>query len=126
MRHLVNLMVCGVLSLGFLASSALRAAPADGRANAPPWVIGNGQLDAGLYMPREVQQAYAKGARSADGRPGPNYWQNHAEHCIRITLSPPAGHGHGWQDDGRAGAQPWSMRPKASKPGIVIGSFAAL
>ena len=33
--------------------------------------------------------AYAKGTRSPDGRPGPNYWQNHADHRIRIRLTPP-------------------------------------
>jgi len=43
MRTVLNFLACG--------------APADGRTDAPPWVIANGQPDAGLYMPREVQQA---------------------------------------------------------------------
>ena len=42
-----------------------------------------------LYMPRAVKQAFAKGTRSADGRPGPNYWQNHARYSIALTVMPP-------------------------------------
>lgn len=43
-----------------------------------------------LYTPRAVTHAYKVGARSLDGRPGPNYWQNHARYNIAIDLSPPA------------------------------------
>lgn len=43
-----------------------------------------------LFVPRNVQDAYAKGTRSADGRPGKNYWQNTARYDIRITAAPPA------------------------------------
>jgi hypothetical protein len=85
MRTVLNFMVCGALSAALVFPIAARAESAAGRADAPLWVIANGQPDAGLYMPREVQQAYAKGTRSPDGRPGPNYWQNHAEHRIRIS-----------------------------------------
>jgi hypothetical protein len=42
-----------------------------------------------LYMPRLVQQAYRKGTRSYDGRPGPNYWQNRGRYNISIWASPP-------------------------------------
>jgi hypothetical protein len=49
-------------------------------------------------VPRDVQQAYAKGTRSPDGRPGPNYWQNQAEHRIRISLNPPSRPVQGEQD----------------------------
>ncbi|HET7321456.1 MAG TPA: hypothetical protein VFI96_03105, partial [Longimicrobiaceae bacterium] len=42
-----------------------------------------------LYMPRTVKQAFANGTRQADGRPGPNYWQNHARYAIDITATPP-------------------------------------
>ena len=42
-----------------------------------------------LYMPRGVQQAYRKGTRSPDGRPGPNYWQNRARYTINISALPP-------------------------------------
>jgi hypothetical protein len=42
-----------------------------------------------LYMPRGVAKAYAKGTRSRDGRPGPNFWQNHGRYTITLTTSPP-------------------------------------
>ncbi len=42
-----------------------------------------------LYMPRAVQQAYKKGTRSADGRPGPRYWQNRARYSMTVTAAPP-------------------------------------
>src|ERR1700744_5454691 len=42
-----------------------------------------------LYMPREIKKAYEKGTRSIDGRPGKNYWQNHARYNISITVAPP-------------------------------------
>lgn len=42
-----------------------------------------------LYIPRNVKQAMARGTRSADGRPGPRYWQNHGRYDIRVTAMPP-------------------------------------
>ena len=42
-----------------------------------------------LYAPRGVEAAYAKGTRSRDGKPGPNFWQNHARYTITLTTSPP-------------------------------------
>ncbi|MCS7037669.1 MAG: M1 family metallopeptidase [Saprospiraceae bacterium] len=39
-----------------------------------------------LYMPRNLQRAYAKQTRSWDGRPGPKYWQNRAEYRISASL----------------------------------------
>lgn len=42
-----------------------------------------------LYIPRNVKAAYENGTRSMDGRPGPNYWQNHGRYQIRITALPP-------------------------------------
>jgi hypothetical protein len=74
------------------------AMAAEAKVGSPPWLISNGQPDAGLYVPRDVQQAYAKGTRSPDGKPGPNYWQNHAEHRIRISLSPPSRRVQGVQE----------------------------
>ena len=67
-------------------------------ADTPPWQIANGNAGAGLYMPREVQQAFAKGTRSTDGRPGKNYWQNEATHKMRITLNPPGKRVQGEQE----------------------------
>jgi hypothetical protein len=42
-----------------------------------------------LYMPRAVKTAYAKGTRSADGKPGRAYWQNHGRYTINVTALPP-------------------------------------
>jgi len=42
-----------------------------------------------LYTPREIKLAYKKGTRSPDGRPGPNYWQNHGRYEITIDVAPP-------------------------------------
>lgn len=42
-----------------------------------------------LFMPRDVQAAYKKETRSLDGKPGKNYWQNHASYKINITAMPP-------------------------------------
>ncbi|HET9502676.1 MAG TPA: M1 family metallopeptidase [Hymenobacter sp.] len=43
-----------------------------------------------LYQPRDIQRAFAKGTRAADGRPGPRYWQNHARYDITVRAAPPA------------------------------------
>jgi hypothetical protein len=43
-----------------------------------------------LYMPRDIKAAFAKGTRSPDGRPGPNYWQNRARYDITVQAAPPA------------------------------------
>ena len=45
--------------------------------------------EAQLYMPRDIKRAYDKGTRSMDGRPGKNYWQNHAVYDINVTAMPP-------------------------------------
>ena len=44
----------------------------------------------GLYMPRDIQRAFAKGTRAPDGRPGPRYWQNRARYDITVQAAPPA------------------------------------
>ena len=98
MRSLLNAMACSALSAVLAVPLAPQAAAADSQAEAPPWLIANGQPAAGLYVPRDVQQAYAKGTRSPDGRPGPNYWQNQAEHRIRISVSPPSRRVQGEQE----------------------------
>ncbi|TSD67363.1 M1 family metallopeptidase [Inquilinus sp. KBS0705] len=43
-----------------------------------------------LYMPRDIKQAFTKGTRSPDGKPGPKYWQNHGVYNISISTVPPA------------------------------------
>src|SRR5258707_10769002 len=42
-----------------------------------------------LYTPRDIKEAYKKGTRSSDGRPGNNYWQNKGRYDITITAAPP-------------------------------------
>lgn len=42
-----------------------------------------------LYMPRDIKKAYHNGTRSADGKPGKNYWQNFGRYNISITVAPP-------------------------------------
>lgn len=44
----------------------------------------------GLYIPRDVKQAYKKESRSMNGMPGKNYWQNTARYDINITAAPPS------------------------------------
>ncbi|MEO7101811.1 MAG: M1 family metallopeptidase [Gemmatimonadaceae bacterium] len=42
-----------------------------------------------LYMPRNMKQAVRNGTRALDGKPGPNYWENHGTYSIAVTLNPP-------------------------------------
>lgn len=42
----------------------------------------------GLYMPRDIKQAYIKGTRSYDGKPGPKYWENFTGYKIDVELVP--------------------------------------
>ncbi len=42
-----------------------------------------------LYTPRDVMAAYKKGTRSADGKPGKNYFQNYGRYNITVTAMPP-------------------------------------
>lgn len=76
----------GIWIIAALAASApVMAADTE----SAPWTISNGQAGGGLYVPRDIQLTYQKGTRSRDGKPGPNYWQNHSAHTIKITVSPP-------------------------------------
>jgi hypothetical protein len=43
-----------------------------------------------LYIPRDVKKAYKNQTRSADGKPGKNYWQNHGRYNISISVTPPS------------------------------------
>ena len=40
-----------------------------------------------LYMPRNIQKAYAKGTRSVDGAPGKGYWQNRGAYDIQMEVN---------------------------------------
>ena len=39
-------------------------------------------------FPLNIRRAYEKGTRSMDGKPGKNYWLNHSEYDIKVTLVP--------------------------------------
>jgi hypothetical protein len=41
-----------------------------------------------LYQPRNITNAYKKGTRSLDGKPGKNYWQNQGKYNIDFTVTP--------------------------------------
>lgn len=42
-----------------------------------------------LTMPPEIKQAFDKGTRSANGKPGKKYWQNHGRYNISVSMAPP-------------------------------------
>ena len=68
------------LALPLLAATAAHAQPQAGAS----------QTATPLYQPRDIKRAFAKGTRAADGRPGPNYWQNRARYDITVQAAPPA------------------------------------
>lgn len=41
-----------------------------------------------LFVPKEIKQAYKKGTRSVDGKPGVNYWQNTVDYKIKASVDP--------------------------------------
>lgn len=41
-----------------------------------------------FFMPKEMQQAYEKGTRSYDGKPGANYWHNTVDYTIKAAINP--------------------------------------
>jgi hypothetical protein len=43
-----------------------------------------------LYVPRNIQQSINDHVRNTDGTPGGNYWENHSDYTINLTVSPPS------------------------------------
>ncbi|MEO9484162.1 MAG: M1 family metallopeptidase [Ekhidna sp.] len=41
-----------------------------------------------MFMPKEMKQAYDKGTRSYDGKPGANYWHNTVDYEIKVSIDP--------------------------------------
>ncbi len=41
-----------------------------------------------LFVNTNVQHAYEKETRSSKGKPGKNYWENHANYTIRVSFDP--------------------------------------
>ncbi|HEX6627249.1 MAG TPA: hypothetical protein VF105_04795, partial [Gemmatimonadaceae bacterium] len=72
------------LILGVTAAGLTACAPSPSLQPSPQSVA-----SASLSIPRGVQAAFRKGTRSSDGRPGPNYWQNHGRYDISISALPP-------------------------------------
>jgi hypothetical protein len=42
-----------------------------------------------LTMPPEIKQAFDKGTRSENGKPGKKYWENHGRYNISVSMAPP-------------------------------------
>ena len=42
----------------------------------------------GLPVPAEIQQAYARGTRNVNGKPGIKYWQNTADYDLKVDFNP--------------------------------------
>src|SRR6056297_646021 len=47
--------------------------------------------DKGLFIPKEIRQAYDKGTRSTTGAPGSHYFQNHSDYDIEAKFDPETG-----------------------------------
>jgi hypothetical protein len=82
-------------ALAATLSVALAAATLGAQRSAPPVspraasVARDPQPGVTLYRPRAINQAYANGTRSPDGRPGAKYWQNRGRYTMTITAAPP-------------------------------------
>ena len=43
-----------------------------------------------LMMPQNIKKAFTNETRSADGKPGKKYWQNHGKYNINVSVAPPS------------------------------------
>ena len=43
-----------------------------------------------LMMPQNIKKTYTNETRSADGKPGKKYWQNHGRYDINASVAPPS------------------------------------
>ena len=85
----MKLRMMAALVFGLLTLTACRPVAQPGAQAAAAAAAPSAPAD-GLYVPRDVRFAYPVGTRSADGNPGPKYWQNHAVHTMDITVAPPS------------------------------------
>ena len=67
-------------------TAAPAPAPAP-QAAAPAWPPAR-PLPQRLELPQAFREAIAAGTRTAEGRPGPNYWQQWAEYDVAVTVDP--------------------------------------
>lgn len=88
-KYLNSCILMAAAFVNVAVASPLRATEISS-SGAAPWTISNAGPEADLYVPRDIQATYDKGTRSRDGKPGPNYWQNHSVHNMRLTVSPPS------------------------------------
>ena len=63
-----------------------------------------------LYTPRDVQKAFKNQTRSTDGKPGKNYWQNHGNYDISVSLNPPDRNFTGQETISYSNASPDTLR----------------
>ena len=78
-------------------------------------------VTAGSYNPRETFAPFDMGQaptvyRSADGRPGPQYWQNRADYTIRAALDPASHVAHRHGRDPLHQQQPAAARRAVAQP----------
>ena len=61
-------------------------------------LIGTITAQSSLFIPRNILDAYEKGTRSFDGKPGPKYWVNHSDYTIKAEIIPETRSlkGHEW------------------------------
>lgn len=52
------------------------------------WCISLAAQEQRFFMPKEMRQAYEKGTRSYDGKPGAAYWHNTVDYGIKATIDP--------------------------------------
>jgi peptidase M1-like protein len=64
-----------------------------------------------LPVPTNIKAAYAKGTRSADGRPGKNYWQNTADYDLKINFDPASRVVNGTEEITYTNNSPDTLRP---------------
>src|SRR5689334_3417374 len=81
----LNRSLMRISIVGLALAPVLACTPASPSLSPAP----QGVASNALYMPRGVTQAFRKGTRSPDGRPGPNYWQNRGRYDIQISALPP-------------------------------------
>src|SRR5215831_4028548 len=64
-----------------------------------------------LPVPRNIRPAYDKGLRTADGRPGKNYWQNTADYDLKINFDPTSRSVSGTEEISYTNNSPDTLRP---------------
>ncbi len=53
------------------------------------FIVANTFAQTQLMMPQNIKKAFTNETRSADGKPGSKYWQNHGKYDINVSVAPP-------------------------------------